>query len=209
MIGRGDRESVFVIAAPLAERSGRAFMFLNGKGIVRTMSTAIRLLLALPLLAIAACAASPEQKTAQLLDRRLEAQLAPDIAAHRAVVERTQDGARVTLLDPLAFPADPDVLTERGADVRAGIVEGLLDPDLMRVRVTDTSNLPADRQDDRVRNVARYFIAYGVGPVLRPAEPAQAGAPGPAGLAIDISVVCPHRNDGSGYGSGARKPDCF
>ncbi len=184
-------------------------MVLIGKGIVRTMSTVVRLLLALPLLAMAACGSSPEQKTAQLLDRRLEAQLAPDIAAHRAVVERTRDGVRVTLLDPSAFPDDPDVLTGRDVDVRAGVVEGLLDPDLIRVQVSDTSNLPADRRDDRERNVARYFIAYGVGPVLRPAEPAQAGAPGPAGLAINISVVCPHRNDGAGYGSGARKPGCF
>ena len=177
--------------------------------LVRTMFPHVRLPIILSVLAVGACGASDRQRSVRLLDHRLETQLAPDIEAHRAVVERMQDGARVTLFETSLFPNDAATLDNRGVESRVGVVQGLLDPDLMRVQLADTSALPEGQRDARIRNVVQYFTAYGLARTLRPAETVQAEAPGPAGLSITISVVCPDRHDGAGYDSGALKPGCF
>jgi hypothetical protein len=161
-----------------------------------------------PVLVLAACA-SPQQRTARLLDQRLETLLQPDIAAGRAVVQLLPGAARVTLLDTSLFPVGTMALDDKYPDVRADMVEGLLDPSLMRVQVTDTSALPQDQKDARVRNIGEYFTANGLGLVLNDAEPARAETP-PAGLNVTISVRCQDRSDYSnfGYGSGASTPVC-
>ena len=133
--------------------------------------------------------------------------MAPDIAANRAVVQPLPDGARVTLLDRSLFPSQIDALDDRESDPRASVIEGLLDPYLMRVQIADTTDLPPDQRAARVRNVVRYFVANGLALTLEPAQPVPTGSP--AGVAITINVVCPHRDDGSGYGSGERKAACF
>jgi len=170
--------------------------------------------LLLPLLLVTACGQSGPNHTAQLLDQRLEARLAPDVATHRAVVQSLPDGARVTLLDTSLFPNNADTLDNRVSDPRANIVEGLLDPSLMRIEVADTSSLPADRRDVRVRNVIEYLRVAEVGPSLRPAEPpptipAGSAVSEPAGLTVTITVQCPSRRASwNGYGSGAAEPVC-
>jgi hypothetical protein len=169
-----------------------------------------------PLLFVTACGSgsSGQTRTAQQLGQRMEAHMAPAIAAHRAAVQSLPDGARVTLLDPSLFPNTPDALDNRIIDPRANIVEGLLDPSLMRIQVADTSTLPEDQRDTRVRNVTEYFRVARLGPSLRPAEPPQAVPSGstasvPAGLAVTIAVECPQPTASwNGYGTGAAAPDC-
>ncbi len=165
-------------------------------------------LLLVPVIALAACA-SPQQRTAQLLEQRLETRLTPDIAAGRAVVQLLPGAARVTLLDTSLFPVGTMALDDKYPDVRANMIEGLLDPRLMRVQVADTSTLRQEQKDARVRNMNDYFIANGLGLVLDEAEPTQAETP-PAGLNVTISVRCQDRSDGSnfGYDSGAANPSC-
>jgi hypothetical protein len=147
---------------------------------------------------IAACGPSPQQRTARLLDDRLQAQLAPDIDAGRVAVQALPDGARVTLLGSSMLLNGPQTLDEQYPAVRANVIEGLLDPTLMRVQVADTSSLPAAQRTVRVRNVETYFAANGLGSVLVPAGDGPADA-GPEGLTITISV-CPPPNDRIGYG---------
>ena len=160
-----------------------------------------------PLLLLAACGPSPQQHTVRLLNDRLQQQLAPDIAAGTAVLQPTPDGAQVTLLGSSLFPADPRNLGQQPTDVRADVVEALLDPKLMRVQVTDNAPLPPYQQDTRVRNVMRYFADNGMSPVL---GYDQAPPPGsvPPGLAITISVHCPRGDGIIGYGDGTSKPVC-
>jgi hypothetical protein len=182
---------------------------------VRTMSFhawRLAILLCPPLL-LAACGPSGQQRTAQRLDDRLFVDLAPDIAAGNAVLQPLPDGARVTFLGPSLFPVDERALDNQQRDVRAGVVEGLLDPSLMRLQVVDTSALPDSQRDARVRNVARYFEVYDLGPSLVPTAPRAVLPPGPPGatppgLTITISVHCPHPNDGAGYGDGTSRPVC-
>jgi hypothetical protein len=164
------------------------------------------------LLTLACCGPSPQQRTTRLLDDRMQTQLASEINAGRAVVQQLPDGARVTLLDQSLFPNGPKALDDQVPDVRADVIEGLLDPSLMRVAVADTSALPADQRDTRIRNVEDYFTANGLGFVLVPAEAAP-GAPGPAaagpaGLTITVSVQCPPTNHSIGYGDGTAMPVC-
>ncbi len=163
-----------------------------------------------PVFLLGACGPSGQQHATQLLNNRLQTRLAPDIAAGRAVLQPQSDGATVTLLDPTLFPNSADVLDNRENDVRASVVEALLDPSLMRLRVTDTSSLPDRQRDTRVLNVMQYFTSNGLGLTLEPAEPLQAAPPAPAqgGLTVTIKVQCPNRDDRAGYGSGRSKPIC-
>jgi hypothetical protein len=163
--------------------------------------------LLIPLILLAACA-SGQQQTTRLLQQRLQVSLAPDVAGGRASVQTLPDGALVTLLEPSSFPNDKKALDDATKpDVRANVIQGLLDPSLMRVAVADTSTLPAYRRDTRVANVAQYFTLNGLGGVLVPAGAAPP-ATGPAGLAITIVVQCPPRNGRTGYGDGTSKPVC-
>jgi hypothetical protein len=162
-----------------------------------------------PLFLVAACG-SGQQNTAHRLDDRLALRMAPDLAAGNAALQATPDGARVTLLGASPFSADENTLDDRRPDVRAGVIEGLLDPRLMRIQVEDTSLLPADQREARVRNVARYFEAYGLEPMVAPVGPPQATPPGapPSGLTISIAVQCPPSDGIIGYGDGTSNPVC-
>ncbi|MDR3533048.1 MAG: hypothetical protein P4L90_21125 [Rhodopila sp.] len=166
-----------------------------------------------PLLLVAACGPSGQQRTVQLLGERLQTELAPDIAANRAALQPLPDGAQVTLLGSSLFPSGARALRDQETDVRASVVEGLVDPSLVQIGVTDTSALPADTRDTRVRNVTQYLEDFGLGASLQPTAPSQAIPPGsaglgPAGLTLTISVQCPQRQGAAGYGTGAAEPAC-
>jgi hypothetical protein len=161
-----------------------------------------------PLILLAACGSGASyQHSTRLLDQRLNASLATDVAAGRATVETLPDGDRVTLLGPSSFPTDAKTLDDQTPDVRANVIEGLLDPSLMRVQVADTSTLPAYQRDVRVQNVARYFVANGLGPVLVPTVP-DAAPVGAVGLVLTIQLECPVPNGFVGYGDGGSHPVC-
>lgn len=166
-----------------------------------------------PLLLVAACGQSGQQHTVRVLDDRLQGHLAPDIAAGTVALQQLPDGARVTLLDTSMFSNDVRTLANKYPDIRANVIESLLDPSLMQIQVADTAPLPDEQRDIRVRNVSQDFVAYGLAPSLLPPAPQQPIPPGapataPAGLTLTISVQCPDRHDGPGYGSGRSKPVC-
>jgi len=162
-----------------------------------------------PLLLLTACGSCGQPRTAWRLDDRLQAQLAPDVAAGKAVVQPLPDGARVTLLGPSQFPVDEQALTDQQRDVRASVIEGLLDPRLMQIQLADTSALPEYQRDARVRNVAEYFRVNGLGSTLQPTAPQLAASPGaPAGLTISVTLQCPRRRGYAGYGDGRSRPVC-
>lgn len=168
----------------------------------------------LPLLTLFAACSASDGGSARLLDQRLRTQLAGDIDAHRATLQQVPGGDRVTLLDDGIYPTNTYAMDGRERDPRASVIEALLDPELMQVQVADVSTLPDERRDARLRNVVDYFAANGVPatPVTTDpwlTTPAGSSAPVVSGVAITINVVCPHRDDGSGYGSGRRKPDCY
>jgi hypothetical protein len=162
-----------------------------------------------PVLMIAACSSGPAHTT-RLLNNRLQDRLAPDIAAGNANLQPLPQGALITLLGTSQFPNDVRALDDQQRDVRSSVIEGMLDPTLMQVQVADTSALPQDQRDARVRNIVQYFTAYGLAPSLLPVPPEQAASAGAAtaGLTITIGIQCPGRHDGPGYGDGKSKPVC-
>jgi hypothetical protein len=159
-----------------------------------------------PLLLFAGCAGP---STTQRLGYRLQVGLAPDIAAGNAILQPLPNGARVTLVRlPRYAPGRQPVVDDQQRDVRASVVEALLDPSLMRIQLADTSTLPDAQRDARVRNMAQYLEAYELGSTLQPAAPPQAMPPdAPPGLTITINVQCPSRNGPVGD-SGGSKPIC-
>jgi hypothetical protein len=162
-----------------------------------------------PLLILAACS-SGQQNTTRDLNGRMQAELAPDIGAGNVALQPLPDGDRITLLGSSQFAADVRALDDQQRDVRASVVEALLDPRLMRINVVDTSELPPDQRQTRVNNVVRYFEAYGLAPSLQPGSPQQPlpATTVPAGLIITVSVQCPRAYGEAGYGNGKADPMC-
>jgi hypothetical protein len=148
----------------------------------------------LPAIFLVACSSS-QHRTARLLDQRLEARLAADVVAGRAVVQQLPDGARVTLLSPASFPNGPMALDDSNPDIRASVIEGLLDPRLMRIAVADTTTLPDEQRQTRIRNIETYFADFGL------ADTAPGTGTAPAGLTITVGVQCPKPYGPTDYGS--------
>lgn len=167
-----------------------------------------RNLAVLAVLTLAACGSDNGlHKTTLLLNDRLQTQLAPDIAAGTATVQPLPDGARVTLANASLFTNTVRTRTDQYADIRASVIEGFLDPSLVRVAVADTSALPAGQREIRVRNVIGYFQDNGIGRTVVP----DAGSPGPSavpGLVITITLDCPARGQPGNWSYGPAAPSC-
>jgi hypothetical protein len=163
------------------------------------------------LMSLAACG-SGQQHTEQLLDQRLHYRLASEVASGQAVVQKLQSGDRVTLLGLSTFTNSRQALDNQAPDVRANVIEALLDPRLMQVQVDDSSVLPVDQRDARVQNMMDYFAANGLGSVVVPAGSVAGGAApadaGPPGLVLTISVACPPGDWFIGYRDGSARPNC-
>ncbi len=146
--------------------------------------------LLIPLLLLGACSFDHgTARTADLLNNRLQARLAPDIAAGTAAIQPLPNGSRVTLLSTSQFPNDIDTLADKHREVRASVIQGLLDPSLLHIAVADTSALPADQREARVRNVIEYFKANGLGLIIQPGSAPAAAAP--QGLTLTVVLDCP------------------
>jgi len=159
------------------------------------------LTLAAVLLGMAACT-SQEHQTVDLLNRRLNTTLGPDIAANHVALTPTPHGTTVTFLDPTSTPAGAATADPSVNGPWSSMVQGLLDPFLMRLSITDTANPTSTRAAD----METYLRSFELGDSL---APAAAPPIGPAGLTVQITVACPHRPFFWGYDSGRRKPDCF
>jgi hypothetical protein len=138
-------------------------------------------------LSIAACGSwwGPPD-TAQDLGDRLQARLAPDIAAGRVALDRLPDGARVTLADQTLFASGGTALGGAGQTVLTGVIQGLIDPSLLRIAITDSAAAQGDGQGAQTQAVTQYFDEYGLGRTL---QPPGTGDASPQGLAITIRIV--------------------
>jgi hypothetical protein len=149
-----------------------------------------------PMLLVAACSSSSgRDRTAQELGYRLQTQLVPDIAAGQAVLERLPDGTRVTLSEQALFPGGKAELDDKGRYVLASVIEGLVDPRLLRIEVEASPATPVSLQAAHVRAVTQYFKDYQLGPALQESTipqgmPSEAmGAAAPQGLTITVTII--------------------
>jgi len=165
-----------------------------------------------PLL-LAACSSDHGlQRSARLLNDRLQATMAPDVAAGNATVQPLSNGALVTLLGSSQFLNTVDARADRIRDVRASVVQSLLDPSLVRIAVADTSALPAYQRETRVRNVNQFFQDSGLGLTLLPPTPPPVlpqGATVPPGLGIAIMLDCPTHPQRGGWSYEPTLPSCY
>lgn len=171
---------------------------------------ALRSVLLCPLLLLCACV-SDQQASVDMLNRRLQTTLRPELSDNRVALQPLPDGAQVTLLDGLKLPDDVGAMDNRERDPRASIVEGLLAPQIMSVSVTDTGQAPELTRQKRVQSFIQYLQEFGLGPILQTAEVMPAMAPAdaaPPGLSVSIRVVCPPRTRWPGYGQGQSDPSC-
>jgi len=138
-------------------------------------------------LSIAACGSwwGPSGPVRDLGDR-LQARLAPDIAAGRVALDRLPDGARVTLADQNLFANGGTALGGAGQTVLTGVIQGLIDPNQLRITVTGAAATPGDGQGAQTQAVTQYFDEYGLGQTL---QPPGSGDASPQGPAITIRVI--------------------
>jgi hypothetical protein len=166
-----------------------------------------------PMVLLAACGGSGVNHATRDLEDRLQTRLGPDISAGQAVLQPLPAGARVTLPDPTEFTSGGAELSDKGRDVLASTIQGLLDPSLMRIEVADTAVAPDGPRSTRVQAVRQYFLAYGLGPSLQPPgqppamQPASAGPPA-TGLAVTINVQCPSHRPPAGDDSAQPQASC-
>lgn len=123
---------------------------------------------------LTACAGSDAQRATQDLNNRLDALLAPDIAAGRASVQPLPDGARVALMAPSA-----DGKWGVGQDSRVSTVQALLNPRLLRIEVAN--NAPSDPALSEALSVLDWASVTQVDPATAPR----------GGIAVTIHVMCP------------------
>ncbi len=167
-----------------------------------------------PLLLLAACGDNGLSRTTERLNDRLQARLAPDIAAGTAALQPLPNGARVTLLGNSEFPDQVDAQAGRYREVRASVIEGLLDPSLVHIAVADTSGLTVAQREARVHNVTQYFKDNGLALTLLPEDqapaiqPAPSAAPGPQGLTITVVLDCPAHRQPDNWNYAPSIPSC-
>jgi hypothetical protein len=142
-----------------------------------------------PTLFVVGCTSSSNNSVANL-GQRMQVLLAPDIAAGRAGLEQLPDGARVTLPEKFLFPPGRGELDARGRFLLASVIQGLLEPGILRIEVTEPAPSPAYLQGARADAVKQYFVDYGLGPVLQPAAvPPGSVDTAPQDLMITVSIV--------------------
>jgi hypothetical protein len=124
------------------------------------------------------------------LGQRMQVLLAPDIAAGRVGLEQLPDGARVTIPEQSLFPPGRSELDDRGRFLLASVIQGLLDPGILRVDVAEPAPSPAYLQGPRAGAVRQFFVDYGLGPTLQPAAVTQGSVDAaPQDLTIAVSIV--------------------
>lgn len=128
----------------------------------------------LGLVLLAACSGAGPDRASRDLNDRLQARLAPDIAAGRATVQPLPDGARVTLMAP-----GPDGRWGVGQDSRVSTVQALLNPRLLRIELAQQA------ANDQAMEQALSVLDWGS--VVR-TDPTTAPA---GGIAVTVHVVCP------------------
>jgi hypothetical protein len=147
-----------------------------------------RVALFFPMLFVVACTTG--NNSAVNLGQRMQVLLAPDITAGRAGLEQLPDGARVTLPERSLFPLGKGELDDRGRFLLASVIQGLLDPGILRIDVAEPAPSPAYLQGSRASAVRQYFVDYGLGPTLQPASvPPGSVDTAPQDLIITVSIV--------------------
>ena len=166
-----------------------------------------------PLLLVTACSWDHGlHRTSELLNDRLQVTLAPDIAAGHAALQPLPNGALVTLLGNSDFRDQVDARDDRIREVRASVVQGLLDPSLIHIAVADTSSLTAGQRATRVRNVTQYFKDNGLALSLLPEGQAPAlpagAASAPQGVTITLLLDCPAQRQPTNWNYLPPIPSC-
>ena len=141
-----------------------------------------------PMLFVVACTSG--NNSVANLGQRMQVLLAPDIAAGRVGLEQLPDGARVTIPEQSLFPPGRGELDDRGRFLLASVIQGLLDPGILRVDVAEPAPSPAYLQGPRAGAVRQFFVDYGLGSTLQPAAvPQGSGDTAPQDLTISVSIV--------------------
>jgi hypothetical protein len=157
------------------------------------------LLVAVPLL-LSACGSGLQNST-EILGNRLQAQLGSQVQSGDVAITRKPDGAAVTLLRP----SPGAELSERDQYLLASAIEGLIDPTLVQIQVTDTQPGPVGYEPPRVQATTAYFKSFAIN--ATPLTAAPAGVP--QGLTVDITVHCPPSHSAWNWGYNAPYPTCW
>jgi hypothetical protein len=138
-------------------------------------------------LLISGCTSDRQPGTPDL-GSRLQSHLTREISDGQVRLEQPPDGARVILADQALFPYGRAELTDKGRYVLAGVVEGFLEPRLLRIEVAASPGVPVNLEVARARSVQTY-IQGALLPLFYPSSPRQVAPGGAASQGVSITVA--------------------
>jgi hypothetical protein len=142
-----------------------------------------------PIVAVAACSSDPAPAVVQ--NSRMDARLAPEIAAGQIAVQPLPDGAQVAIPDDMLFAPGRTQLDDKGRLVLTHVIQALIEPTMITIGVADASD---GLQGGRTQSVLDYFRDHALGQQVAPVESppvVPVGAPGTPlqGTTITINVI--------------------
>jgi hypothetical protein len=138
-----------------------------------------------PMLMLIGCTGSYWDDAPRVLGDRLQNRLTPELASGQAGLTRLPDGAQVVLTEQALFPGGGTELDDRGRYLMASVIEGLLEPTMLRIELAGTPGTPIGVQQARLLSVTQYLEDFRLGPQLQPALPQDIAA---QGMAITVRV---------------------
>jgi len=144
-----------------------------------------------PLFVVAAC--SWEPSSPQMLNDRMQARLAPEIAAGQVAVQPLAAGTQVAIPEQSLFSPGSAQLSDKGRSILTYVIQALLEPTMLTIQVADASD---SLQGARAAAVAQYFRDHSLGQQLQPTVIGTEVPVGPAGtpvqgMTITVNVVGP------------------
>ncbi len=137
-----------------------------------------------PLCMLAACGSDPGPTPT--LNSRMDARLAPEIAAGQVAVQPLPSGTQVAIPDDILFSPGATTLDGKGVDVLTHVIQALIEPTLITIGVGDASDT---LQGVRAQAVADYFRNHSLGSQLVPSATPQVVPVGAAGTPVQGTTI--------------------
>jgi hypothetical protein len=137
-----------------------------------------------PIALVAACSQDPAPAAVQ--SGRMDARLAPEIAAGQVAVQPLPNGTQVVIPDEMLFAPGRTQLDPKGTLVLTHVIQALIEPTMVTIGVADASD---GLQGGRTQSVLDYFRNHALGQQVAPMEAPPVVSVGPAGTPLQGTTI--------------------
>jgi hypothetical protein len=137
-----------------------------------------------PIALVVACSSDPAPVAVQ--SGRMDARLAPEIAAGQVAVQPLPNGTQVVIPDEMLFAPGRTQLDPKGTLVLTHVIQALIEPTMITIGVADASD---GLQGGRTQSVLDYFRNHALGQQVAPMEAPPVVPVGPAGTPLQGTTI--------------------